>query len=144
MPNSNYDLDFYAWAQEQAALLRAGKFSIADVENIAEEIESIGRGEKRVLVNRLTVLLSHLLKWKFRPGMRGVSWEATIKVQRLRIDRHLKDNPSLKSKLTEAVADAYNVAIIEAAAETGLAESDFPAACPWAFDQMMKEEFWPD
>ena len=144
MPNSNYDLDFYAWAQEQAALLRAGKFSITDVEIIAEEIESIGRGEKRVLVNRLTVLLSHLLKWKFRPGMRGVSWEATIKAQRLRIDRHLKDNPSLKSKLTEAVADAYNVAIIEAAAETGLAESDFPAACPWAFDQMMKEEFWPD
>jgi hypothetical protein len=76
--------------------------------------------------------------------MRGASWEASIKIQRLRITRHLKDNPSLKSKLPEAVADAYGVAVVEAAAETGLAESDFPAACPWAFDEMMKDEFWPD
>ena len=144
MPNSNYDLDFYAWANEQASLLRAGKLSIADIESIAEEIGSMGRTEKRELVNRLTVLLSHLLKWKFQPRLRGASWEASIKIQRLRIVRHLKDNPSLKSKLAEAVADAYGVAIVEAAADTGLAESDFPAACPWAFDQMMTDEFWPD
>jgi len=72
------------------------------------------------------------------------SWEASIKIQRLRIVRHLKDNPSLKSKLPEAVADAYAVAIVEAAAETGLAESDFPAGCPWAFDQMIEDDFWAD
>jgi hypothetical protein len=71
MPNSNYDLDFYAWASEQASLLRAGKLSIADIENIAEEIESMGRTEKRELVNLLTVLMLHLLKWKFQPRMRG-------------------------------------------------------------------------
>ena len=71
MPNSNYDLDFYAWANEQASLLRAGKLSIADIENIAEEIESMGRTEKRELVNLLTVLMLHLLKWKFQPRMRG-------------------------------------------------------------------------
>ena len=68
MKNSLYDRDFYAWANEQAALLRSGKLAEADIENIAEEIESMGRSEKRELVNRLTVLLLHLLKWQFQPG----------------------------------------------------------------------------
>ena len=144
MASSNYETDFYAWANEQASLLRAGKLSIADIENIAEEIESMGRGEKRELVNRLTVLMLHLLKWKHQPRMRGASWEASIKIQRLRLIDHLNDNPSLKSKPAEAVVAAYRVAVVEAAAETGLAESDFPAACPWAFDQMMMGDFWPD
>src|ERR1700691_5139612 len=66
MRNSNYETDFYGWANEQAALLRAGQLSAADIENIAEEIESMGRGEKRELVNRLSVLLAHLLKWRFQ------------------------------------------------------------------------------
>lgn len=57
-----YSRDFCAWATEQAALLRAGRLADADIENIAEEIESMGRSEKRELVNRLTVLLTHLLK----------------------------------------------------------------------------------
>ncbi len=96
MPNSNYDLDFYAWANEQVALLRAGELSTADIEHIAEEIESMGRTEKRELVNRLTVLLLHLLKWRFQPRRRSASWEASIKIQRLKLADHLKDNPSLE------------------------------------------------
>ncbi|MGD0562646.1 MAG: DUF29 domain-containing protein [Roseiarcus sp.] len=143
MPNSNYDLDFYAWANEQAALLRAGKLSTADIEHIAEEIESMGRTEKRELVNRLTVMLLHLLKWRFQPRRRSASWEASIKIQRLKLVDHLKDSPSLKSTLSEAIAAAYKLAVVEAAAETGLAETDFPALCPWSFDEMMKDDFWP-
>jgi hypothetical protein len=61
-----YDDDFYAWANEQAALLRAGRLSEADLEHIAEEIESMGRTEKRELISHLTVLLGHLLKWRYR------------------------------------------------------------------------------
>ena len=144
MPISNYDVDFYAWTHEQAALLRAGKLSIADIENIAEEIESMGRTEKRELINRLSVLLLHLLKWKRQPRRRGASWEAPIKVQRLRLAGHLRDNPSLKAKLGEAIEAAYEVARVEAAAETGLAETDFPATSPWDFGQIMKDDFWPD
>ena len=75
MPDSGaalYDQDFYAWANEQAALLRAGKLSAADIEHIAEEIESMGKTEKRELVNRLAVLMLHLLKWQFQPGLRGL------------------------------------------------------------------------
>ncbi len=144
MPNSNYDLDFYAWANEQVALLRAGELSTADIEHIAEEIESMGRTEKRELVNRLTVLLLHLLKWRFQPRRRSASWEASIKIQRLKLADHLKDNPSLRSKLPESIGAAYELAVVEAAAETGLAESDFPADCPWSFDEMMKSDFWPE
>ncbi len=138
-----YDQDFYAWANEQAALLRAGKLSAADIEHIAEEIESMGKAEKRELVNRLTVLLLHLLKWQFQPVRRSNSWRATIRVQRLELSRHLRDNPSLKPKVPEAIADAHVTAVIQAADETGLPESAFPATCPWSFEQVMDAEFWP-
>ena len=79
-----YDADFYGWANEQAALLREGRLNEADIENIAEEIESMGRSEKRELVSRLAVLLTHLLKWRYQPGGRGSSWRASIVVQRRR------------------------------------------------------------
>lgn len=143
MPNL-YDTDFYAWANEQAALLRAGKLSAADIEHIAEEIESMGRSEKRELVNRLTVLLLHLLKWRFQPGRRSASWEATITVQRDDLADHLRDNPSLKAKLDEAVSDAYRKAAILAAGETGLPKATFPAACPWTFTDLLNADFWPE
>jgi hypothetical protein len=139
-----YEQDFYAWANEQAALLRAGKLSEADLEHIAEEIESMGKTEKRELINRLTVLLAHLLKWQHQPARRGASWEVTIVNQRRALARHLADNPSLKSKLPEAIDDAYIDARGEAYAETGLAKTSFPAACPWPFTQIMDDGFWPE
>jgi Domain of unknown function DUF29 len=83
-----HQTDFYAWAMEQAALLRARRFDSADIENIAEEIESMGRGEKRELVNRLALLLLHLLKWQFQPGFRSPSWSSTIREQRIRLRSH--------------------------------------------------------
>jgi hypothetical protein len=144
MSNTLYDQDFFAWANEQARLLRAGKLSDADIEHIAEEIESMGKAEKRELLSRLSVLLLHLLKWQFQPGRRGASWEVTIRNQRRALARHLADNPSLKSKVTEAVSDAYGDARGEAYAETGLPEETFPATCPWTFDELMAEDFWPE
>jgi hypothetical protein len=143
MSMSLYETDFHAWANEQAALLRAGKLSAADIEHIAEEIESIGRGEKRELVNRLTVLLLHLLKWRFQPALRGNSWRLSIEGQRRKLERHLADNPSLKAKLDGAITDAYGDALIEAERETGLARSSLPPTCPWSFEQMRAEAFWP-
>jgi len=139
-----YDRDFYAWANEQAALLRAGLLSAADIEHIAEEIESMGRSEQQQLESRLTVLLLHLLKWRFQPNLRGNSWRLTVKEQRSRITRHLRKNPSLQAVLEETIADAYSDAIIEAERETGLSDSTFPAACPWTFPQIMDGDFWPE
>ena len=102
-----YDCDFFAWSLEQAELLRAGKLAEADIEHIAEEIESMGRAEKRELISRLSVLLLHLLKWRYQPEKRGPSWEASIRVQRNRLADHLDDNPSLKPLLPQALASAY-------------------------------------
>ena len=144
MSDSNYDSDFYAWANEQAALLRAGRLGQADIEHIAQEIESMGRTEKRELVGRLRVLLLHLLKWRFQPTGRGSSWKASIRVQRLDLAEHLKDNPSLKTIVPQAIATAFEGAIIEAADETKLPESAFPALCPWSCDQLMDARFWPE
>ena len=139
-----YDQDFYAWANQQAALLRAGRLSEADIENIAEEIESMGKSEKRELASRLFVLLMHLLKWRYQQSRRCASWEATIEVQRNDLTVHLQDNPSLKSKLHEAIRQAYNNARITASAKTGLPKNIFPEACPWSFEQIMDEGFWPE
>ena len=139
-----YDQDFYAWANEQAALLRSGRLSEADIDHIAEEIESMGKTEKRELVNRLAVLLMHLLKWQFQPDRRGVSWQTTIRVQRRALVRHMADNPSLKATLSDSIAEGYGDAVIEAAGETGLPESALPTACPWPFEQFMDPAFWPD
>jgi len=141
---TGYEVDFYAWANEQAALLRAGRLGTADIDNIAEELESMGRSEKRELISRLTVLLTHLLKWQFQPGQQSRSWWATIRIQRRDLARHLKDNPSLRGRLDDAIDDAYGNAQIEAMAQTNLPESIFPATCPWPWEQIMDEGFWPE
>ncbi len=144
MSNTLYDRDFHAWANEQAALLRAGKFDLADIENIAEEIESMGRSEKRELVNRLAILLTHLLKWRFQPGFRGNSWRLTIEEQRDRLREHLRDNPSLTAHLDPSITDAYRRARLGGERETGLPRAIFPETCPFTVDDILNEDFWPD
>ena len=143
LKNTLYDQDFYAWANAQAELLRAGRLSEADIENIAEEIESMGRSEKRELVSRLTVLLQHLLKWQFQPGQRSKSWERTIRDQRLEIDDHLADNPSLKPKIVEVLALAYRRGLSAVAEETKLELEIFPETCDWKVEEIMAKEFLP-
>src|SRR5271165_4702977 len=138
-----YDSDFFAWSREQAELLRLGRLAEADIEHIAEEIESMGRTEKRELISRLSVLLLHLLKWRYQPDKRSPSWEASIRVQRNRLADHLDDNPSLKPLLPQALAAAYRDAALEAVAETGLPEATFPSACPWTVEQVLDGGFWP-
>ena len=132
-----YDRDFYAWANEQAALLRAGRLSAADIAHIAEEIESMGRSEKRELTSRLAMLLAHLLKWRFQPGRRGRSRQATIREQRSEVADVLADNPSLGARLDELLPNAYGKAVQIAIRETDLPEETFPAICPWSFEQAM-------
>ena len=138
-----YDRDFYAWSREQAELLRAGKLAEADIDHIAEEIDSMGRTEKRELISRLSVLLLHLMKWRYQPEKRGPSWEASIRVQRNRLADHLDDNPSLKPLLPKALVSAYRDASLEAVAETALPGATFPAACPWTVGQVLDNELPP-
>lgn len=141
---STYENDFYGWVFDQAEFLRAGRFVDLDVEHLIEEIESMGRREKRTLESRLIVLLHHLLKWQYQPARRGRSWQSTIKVQRRRLAEVVDDNPSLKPKIPELLASAYIAAISSASAETGIDETVFPQDCPWSFAQIMETSFYPE
>jgi len=141
---SLYEADFYGWIQRQVAMLRGRDFAKLDLDNLIEEVESMGKSEKRELESRLEVLLMHLLKWLYQPERRGASWQLTIKGQRDRITDHISDNPSLKDTLSETYDRAYRYAVTDAALETGLGKSTFPAECPWTFEQAMDDNFWPD
>jgi len=139
-----YETDFYGWIQSQAGVLRSGNFASLDLENLIEEIESMGKSQHRALESRLEVLAMHLLKWQFQPERRGTSWELTIEDQRDRIAKLLKENPSLKSRVQEAFEEVYRFAVREAARETEIKKSTFPALCPWTFEQAMDPDFWPE
>ncbi|EAS6352056.1 DUF29 domain-containing protein [Salmonella enterica] len=141
---TRYETDFYGWTQEQARLLRSGQLSELDTQNLLEEIEAMGRSELRELVNRLKVLLIHLLKWKHQPGFRGRSWLLTIEEQRNQVEDVIRDNPGLKPKLPKALQDAYRNAIVGAERETGLPRGTFPVTCPWTFEKIINPDFYPD
>lgn len=142
--NSIYETDFYGWTQQQVSLLKNGQFSETDLANIIEEIESMGRSEKRELQSRLTVLLQHLLKWQFQPSRQGKSWQLSIIEQRIQFMDVLNENPSLKSHLTEILKDAYRLAVVKAAKETGLAIKEFPIECPWNWQEITDSDFYPN
>lgn len=141
--HTEYEKDFYAWAIHNAKLLREGKLSKIDIKNIAEEIESMGKSEKRELINRLAVLLAHLLKWHFQSERRTHSWKYTIKEQRLRLKDLLIESPSLKKSLKENLNHAYEHALIIAIGETNLSEKTFPKKCPFSLQQALDQDFFP-
>jgi len=140
----NYEKDFYSWTQEQANLLKNGQFDSLDIPNLIEEIETMGRSEKRELESRLTVLLLHLLKWKYQEARRGRSWELSIIEQRLKFEETLEENPGLKPKLEDILTKAYKFAVIQASRETKISRSVFPEICPWTLDEITNESFYPD
>lgn len=138
---AEYDNDLYSWSLEQARLLREGQWAQIDRENVAEEIESLGREQFNKLESALRVILVHMLKWDHQSNRRSRSWVLSIESQRVEIDHVLGDNPGLKPRVSEAVTRAYRRARIEAANETGLEKSVFPDACPYSFDDIISREF---
>lgn len=142
--NPTYETDFYAWLLKSAELLRRGQFAELDLEQIAEELEGMARSDKRQLVNRLAVLLAHLLKWQYQPEKRSKSWQRTIREQRKRISLLLEDSPSLKYEIEEKLTDAYEIAVLSAANETGLDEDYFPESCEYYLNDVLDSEFYPD
>jgi hypothetical protein len=138
---AEYERDFYSWLREQARHLRAGRFQALDRDNLAEEIESLGREQFNKLVSALRVLMVHMLKWDHQPSLGSRSWVLSVQEQRLEIADVLSDNPGLKPRIDEAIARAYRRARIEAAKETGLDETTFPATCPYSPDDIMTRVF---
>lgn len=143
------DRDFYSWATETAQAIRERSFTAVDWESVAEELDDMGRSEQRELESRLCVLLAHLLKWQHRPdpipetSWPKKSWALTIKEQRRRTRRVLKQSPGLKRCLEGTFADAYGDARLQAAGDCGSDENAFPETCPWTFDQILDDRYWP-
>jgi Domain of unknown function DUF29 len=138
---SLYDEDFAAWAEEQAALLRAGRLTQLDAANIAEELEDMGRSDRRELRSRLEILLAHLLKQQ-QPELYETSrrsWDATINEQRRALRRLFKESPSLRRGLDAAMRETYEGATERAVDETGLPRDAFPAACPFTVEEALGE-----
>jgi hypothetical protein len=139
-----YDDDFFAWTQEQARLLRARDFTQIDIENVAEELESMGRSDRREIESRLEVLLTHLLKWQVQTNLRSSSWSGTIREQRRRIGKLLRESPSLALVIGPLIPEAYGEGREKAALETGLAATFFPADCPYTPEEVLDEDFLPE
>ncbi len=142
MNSIKYELDFYAWTQQQAELLRSKQIGQLDWDHLAEEIEDMGRAEKRQLGSRLEILIMHLLKWQFQPNLRSRSWKLTIKEQRLRLEKLLEENASLKANLEDVKGKIYPLAVITAEKETGL--SCFPNSCPYDLREILAPDFFPE
>ena len=141
-----YDQDFYAWTQTTATLIRQGKWHEVDPEYVAEELESLGKRDRRELGSRLQVLLLHLLKWQGQPGRREYShsWYDTIIEQREQIQDLLADSPSLRPQLPALLAQRYLRARQKALNETALPDTGLPQTCPWTVEQLLDEAFWPE
>jgi hypothetical protein len=142
-PSELYEQDFVRWTEDQAAALRAGRLDALDLENLAEEIESLGRRDRRELKSRLAVLLMHLLKWREQSDRRTGSWESSIRTQRGEIEEILADSPSLRREVRASIAAAYPRARRNAADETGLPLDSFPETCPFTEDQVLTAEWLP-
>jgi len=136
-----YERDLYSWSREQARLIREGRIEAIDRENVAEEIESLGREQFNKLESALRVLLTHFLKWDHQASLRSRSWILSIEAQRVEISDILGDNPSLKPRIDEAVTRAYRKARIAAARETDLEVDEFPQQCPYGWDDIVQRTF---
>ena len=138
-----YEEDYYLWLRQTAMLISQNRFSEVDRVNLVEEIEDMGKREKRAVESNLTVLLAHLLKYKYQPQKRSNSWKGTIIEHRRRIKKAFRDSPSLEQYYRDIFEETYQDAIRAAAGETGLNIDIFPKCSPFSQDEVMDEEFYP-
>nr|WP_274600207.1 DUF29 domain-containing protein [Thiocystis violacea] len=136
------DQDRHAWAMESARMLRTGQMSELNLGRIAEELEDRGRSEKQALSSHLKVLVLHLLKWRYQPAFRGLSWKLSITHARDEVMELLEDSPSLRATLPELLMRRYPAARRRAILETGLREETFPRASPFTLDQLLDADDW--
>lgn len=145
MPNPNED--YYGWTQETVEKLRQGRISEVNMADLIEELEDMGKSEKRELRSRLITLIGHLLKWQYQADRRVRSWRATIIEQREGVKEVLEDNPSLKPRLEEFIKQTYPRGVQLAVKETEIDEGIFPATFEqtgWSWEQVLDGAFYPD
>ena len=136
-----YEADIAAWAEQQADALRRRAANEIDWENVAEEIESLARNDRRKICNRLAVICEHLLKWAYQPQLRSGSWRGSVVEARDQIIKLVHESPSLRDYPAAMLAEAYAPGRRKAEAETGLGGP--PEACPWTIDLVLDHAYWP-
>jgi len=141
---SLYEADYLKWIETTAQKLRVRDYSNIDWENLIEEIDDMGRSERKSLKSNLIVVLTHLLKWQYQPDFRSGSWKGSIVEHRRRIRDALKDSPSLKPYLQEVFAECYLDAVELASAETELPVETFPGECPYTAAEVLDSNFLPE
>lgn len=141
--SETYQVDFNAWTNQTAQLLREQRWSEIDTKHLIEELEDLGKRDRRAVVSQLIRLLLHLLKWEYQPERRSDSWLDSMTDARVQIELALEDSPSLKNYLTEQVSSSYQRSRHQAAKQTGLALSTFPQSCPYALAATLQEGWLP-
>ena len=144
LDTSLHERDFCLWVEEQARLLKEGRFDQLDIANLVEEVEDFGAGERRAVRDSLVVVLKHLLKYRYQPGRRSRSWLSSIAEHRRRLRNALKTSPSLRSYAREHFEECYRDGRRQALIETGLAPDALPPAAPWSLEQALDPDFLPD
>jgi Domain of unknown function DUF29 len=138
---TDYGQDVHAWAFEQIELLKAGRVAEIDALNIAEELQDVAGREYDKLQSALAIILLHILKWDHQPERRSRSWQSSIVEHRARAERQLRKFPSLKSRMGEAVEEAYEDARRWCQIETHIPEIDFPFSSPCDWEEIMTRSF---
>ena len=145
METTLYEQDFYLWTQTTAELLKQQKFDAVDWGNLIEEIETLGRSEKRAVRSHLVILLQHLLKWQFQSERRSRSWQNSIDNDREELSELLADNASLSgSFLLESLPESYTKSRKKASYETTIYLENFPEECPYSLEEILHPEYLPE
>jgi hypothetical protein len=114
MSSTAYETDYNQWLKETVKQLRERNFEQVDWDNLIEEIESMGKSDRRALMSLLTRLIEHLLKlayWQEEKKRSGNHWAAAIVNFRAQIQQRLEDSPSLRPELAAMYDKVYPVAI---------------------------------
>ncbi len=138
-----YKTDYLEWVETTVEKLRGQDYRSVDWGNLIEEIEDMGRSERRSLRSNFIVILVHLLKWQFQPQERSGSWEGSIVEHRRRVREALSDSPSLQPYLENIFAECYTQAVKQAKAETRLPLETFPQQHPYELAAVIHDEFLP-
>jgi hypothetical protein len=144
-PQSLYDQDILLWVEDTVAKLKAHDFTNLDLENLIEEVESLGVSQKKELLNRLITLLEHLLKRIYVPLPNDYNgWERTVRNQRKKLEALLVEVPSLKTRWNISFSSAWNIALKTVRAEYSKVE--FPDSWQFSSDlePMLSDRFWQE
>jgi hypothetical protein len=139
-----YEQDFCLWIETTVKQLKEKQIDELDWEHLIEEIESLGKSDRRELRNRLTILLEHLLKlayWEQERATCSRGWKDTIREQRRQINLLLKDSPSLKPFLLEIFAECYSDAREDSISKTGLSPNTFPTESPFTPEETLNPDY---